>query len=148
MIMSLCACASNIQWWMDLDFENCENLCAKSALSSQFVMICGRTATFLRSQIGSLLLFKTKVNWWLFFATFLIFPNSLQKCYYKVTFEFSNWHDGLLKTEWIVNLTQHQNFNQVNFFDWHCFHPLYAVLYQRNFVPYHPSSLVLLCRVP
>ena len=33
-------------WWhivMDLDFENCENLCAKSASPSQIVMLCGST---------------------------------------------------------------------------------------------------------
>ena len=36
--MSLCACASIV---MDLDFKNCENLCTKSALPSQIVMIWG-----------------------------------------------------------------------------------------------------------
>ena len=28
---------------MDLDFENCENVCTKSALPSQIVMICEST---------------------------------------------------------------------------------------------------------
>ena len=28
---------------MDLDFENCENPCAKSALLSNIVMVCGST---------------------------------------------------------------------------------------------------------